>query len=257
MQACDSEAVGGRTAAPGIAALRAPDGAGLRRPRRGRPGPGGPRPSKLVAVTDDRDVRAGDRDRDRVAEVLRDAAGEGYITLDELDERIERALGARTRGELDDLVADLPQAGHPQVLTRRPSAAGAPARAAAPLPAYAGDALELHTRSGKVVQSGRWTVPPFISARAGRWGTVKIDFTAADCPHAEVVIDVGITSWFGDLVVRVPRGWLVRDEDVVRKRLGAVHNRPPEPLAHDGVVVRLTGQVKTGDVWVRYVRPRP
>jgi hypothetical protein len=212
----------------------------------------------LEAVTDDRDVRAGDRDRDRVAEALRDAAGEGYITLDELDERIGRALGARTRGELDDLVADLPQGDARRTGPRRAPAdrPAAVARAAAPLPAYPGDTLELHTGRGKVVQSGRWTVPPLISARAGRWGTVKIDFTVAECAHAEIVIDVGITSWFGDLVVRVPRGWLVRDEEVVRRRLGAVHNRPPEPLARDGVVVRLTGQVTTGDVWVRYVRPR-
>jgi len=54
------------------------------------------------------DLRVSDADRERVAERLRDAAGEGRLTLDELDERVERAYAARTAGELTTLTADLP-----------------------------------------------------------------------------------------------------------------------------------------------------
>ncbi|MEZ7123981.1 DUF1707 domain-containing protein [Nonomuraea sp. AD125B] len=190
-------------------------------------------------MTDHRELRAGDRDRERVAELLRVAVAEGRITLEELHERVDRAYAARTLGDLDGVVADLP-------------VPGVPAR---PAPSEAGGGLELHTVGGRVEQAGRRTVPAYISARAGRWGKARIDFTRADCPHGEVVLDVEITSWFGDIVVVVPRGWRVRDEDVVRRRLGAVHNHPPVPLAADGVTVRLTGYVQTGDVWVRYRRP--
>jgi Domain of unknown function (DUF1707) len=42
-------------------------------------------------------LRASDADRDRVAEVLRQAAGEGRLTLDELDERLDDA-GPREPG---------------------------------------------------------------------------------------------------------------------------------------------------------------
>ena len=66
---------------------------------------------------------------------------------------------------------------------------------------------------------------------------------------------MGITSWFGDVILIVPPGWIVRDDEVVRRWMGAVFNRPPVALAHDGVVIRLTGFVKTGDVWVRYRHP--
>ena len=52
--------------------------------------------------------RAGDADRNRIAELLKEAHAAGYLTLDEVDERLGNALAARTRGELDRLVADLP-----------------------------------------------------------------------------------------------------------------------------------------------------
>jgi Domain of unknown function (DUF1707) len=57
-----------------------------------------------------RSIRASDADRDAVAGVLQDHAVAGRLTMDELAERVGRALAARTRGELDALVADLPRA---------------------------------------------------------------------------------------------------------------------------------------------------
>lgn len=53
-------------------------------------------------------LRASDADRDQVAERLRTAATEGRIATDELEQRLERALAARTYAELAALVADLP-----------------------------------------------------------------------------------------------------------------------------------------------------
>ena len=53
-------------------------------------------------------VRASDAERERVIALLRDHAGEGRLDTAELDERLERAYGARTRGELADLIGDLP-----------------------------------------------------------------------------------------------------------------------------------------------------
>jgi hypothetical protein len=61
---------------------------------------------------------ASDFERDAAAERLRQAATEGRLTPEELDERLGRAFGARTRGELDVLVADLPAP------RRRPRPAG-------------------------------------------------------------------------------------------------------------------------------------
>ncbi len=53
-------------------------------------------------------MRASDADREQIADRLRNAAAEGRLLASELEERIARALRARTYGELDAIVADLP-----------------------------------------------------------------------------------------------------------------------------------------------------
>jgi Domain of unknown function (DUF1707) len=77
--------------------------------------------------------RVGDADRNRTADLLKEAHAAGYLTLEEVDERLGTALAARTRGELDRLVADLPpewRAGQ----ERGWQPAGAPARQPRALP---------------------------------------------------------------------------------------------------------------------------
>jgi hypothetical protein len=56
----------------------------------------------------DLDLLASDAERDQAAERLRQAGGEGRLTPEELEQRLGRAFGARTRGELNAVVADLP-----------------------------------------------------------------------------------------------------------------------------------------------------
>ena len=53
-------------------------------------------------------MRAADADRERTAEALRRAAGEGRLEPDELEERLDAAFAARTYAELEPLTADLP-----------------------------------------------------------------------------------------------------------------------------------------------------
>ena len=53
------------------------------------------------------ELRASDAERERTADQLRHAAGEGRLTLEELDERLNAAYASRTRGELEQLVGDV------------------------------------------------------------------------------------------------------------------------------------------------------
>jgi hypothetical protein len=62
-------------------------------------------------------LRASDADREAVVDRLREAAGEGRLEPDELEQRIDGALRARTYGDLAELLADLP--GDGRVLLRR------------------------------------------------------------------------------------------------------------------------------------------
>jgi len=56
------------------------------------------------------ELRASDADRERVADRLQAAAGEGRLTAEELEGRLELAFSARTEAELEPLTADLPAA---------------------------------------------------------------------------------------------------------------------------------------------------
>src|SRR5689334_5488783 len=64
---------------------------------------------RLKGVTDDAlpELRASDADRERTADLLRHAAGEGRLTMEELDERLHSVYAARTHRELDGLTADV------------------------------------------------------------------------------------------------------------------------------------------------------
>jgi hypothetical protein len=59
-------------------------------------------------VPGDPRIRASDVDRDRVASLLREHHAAGRLTAEEFHERMDHALEARTLGELDELLADLP-----------------------------------------------------------------------------------------------------------------------------------------------------
>lgn len=60
------------------------------------------------ARNDESELRASDADRDAVIRELGEHAGDGRLTLAEHEERIEQAMEAKTRGQLDRLLSDLP-----------------------------------------------------------------------------------------------------------------------------------------------------
>src|SRR5215472_17052274 len=53
-------------------------------------------------------IRASDADRDRTAALLREHLAAGRLTSEEFNERLDKAYAARTMGDLDELLADLP-----------------------------------------------------------------------------------------------------------------------------------------------------
>lgn len=59
-------------------------------------------------ASDPQPLRASDAERERAVDVLRTAAGDGRLTLEELAERVEGALATETGEALERLTADLP-----------------------------------------------------------------------------------------------------------------------------------------------------
>lgn len=125
-------------------------------------------------------LRISDDDRHRVAEVLRTAAGEGRLDLDELDERLGAAYAAKTYADLVPLTADLPLHGTTAALPVPHARSGLPAL---PGPSYTGSlAIMSETK-----RAGAWTVESTHTAFA-LMGGVVVDLREAHFETSGVVI---------------------------------------------------------------------
>jgi Domain of unknown function (DUF1707) len=145
------------------------------------------------------ELRASDAEREQAADVLRVAASEGRLNVDELEDRLGSVYNTRTRAELDRLVADV----NPDRL-RHGQANAAPGR-----------------RGGLTVNEGtggdRWVISIMSGhERRGRWrigrrctvlnlmGGSEIDLNDAEL--ADPVTQLNVYSIMGGGEVRVPHG---------------------------------------------------
>jgi len=173
------------------------------------------------------ELRASHEDRDRVVELLRVSAGDGRLTADELDERLELALTARTYGELARLVADLPATG---------SAVSAPAPRAK-------EVMRIDCTSGHTVKNGRWVVPQRIEARI-RSGQLKLDFTQAVINQPSLQIDAEVNSGH---IILITKPGIVVDTDDVAVRSGHIRVRAPwGPDVPEVLRIEVSGKVGSG-----------
>jgi len=183
---------------------------------------------------DPRDLRVSDAEREHVAGLLQKAVGRGLITLDEFTERTDRALAARTRGDLNSVLIDLPDLQHAAVTP------------------VVDQPLLLQTGAGSVKQHGHWVVPRSIVAECGM-GNVTIDFTQASCPHHEVTLRATVGS--GHISVIVPRGWHVVLAEAT-SGMGHISNKATDPPNPNLPTLRVHGQVRMGNIRIRYPRGR-
>lgn len=110
-------------------------------------------------------LRASDAEREGVAERLRQHAAEGRLRVEELEERLAAAFSARTRGELEPLLSDLPGRS-PLVAPQRPR------RRAAQLPPLAVLALALVAVWALTGAGYFWPLWPILAVFwfGGPWG---------------------------------------------------------------------------------------
>lgn len=181
-------------------------------------------------------LRASHEDRDRVVELLRVAAGDGRLTAEELDERLEVALTARTYGELAALTKDLP------------ASAGLPG-----MPALAPkDVVRIDCRSGSARRNGPWVVPKRMEVRVSSGG-VTLDFTEAIITQPSLWIDATVRS--GGLTLIIKPG-IVLDTDDVAVRSGHVKVRTPwGPGTPEILRIQVSGSVGSGAIVARPPRP--
>ena len=138
-------------------------------------------------------LRISDAERHQVAEILREAAGEGRLDLDELDSRLEATYAARTYADLVPITMDLPA--HPQ-------SAAPVTRAASSSLVVPGPDKETHLAilSG-FERRGVWIVPEHLTI-ACFWGGADLDLRQARFAAQEVVIT--INAVMGGASITVP-----------------------------------------------------
>ncbi|MCZ4515138.1 DUF1707 domain-containing protein [Streptomyces sp. ActVer] len=185
------------------------------------------------------DLRASDADRDRTADILREALAEGRLTAEEHSERVEDVFRAKTVGELEPLVADLPVA-HPS----RPSATFAPAPNR-PTPGTVPPVAEENVVAvfSAAVRKGRWRIGRRTHAYA-IFGSVEIDLSEAVFEHQQVVIKA--IAVFGNVEVRVPENVSLRGNG--GGVLGNFEVDTLDSVDHDAPVVYVDGLAVLGNI---------
>lgn len=147
-------------------------------------------------------MRASDADRERVADVLRQAASDGRLSLTELDERIEALYAAKTYGELEPVVHDLPGT-LPDVPAQEQPPAPAPASTQTPGARVGGTPARRYGKAvfAGLVRRGDWVVPSDYQVKAV-FGGAELDLRQAQLETREVHIRV--KAVFGGINIIVP-----------------------------------------------------
>ncbi|MFD8688386.1 DUF1707 domain-containing protein [Streptomyces sp. NPDC059651] len=198
-------------------------------------------------------MRASDAERERIAEILREAMAEGRLEMEEFETRLDAAYKARTHGELEPLVRDLPGPGAAvaPVAGGRPrtgSTARWPDRVGRPATSGGGFALW-----GGFRRQGNWTIGRVFTAFA-MWGGGHIDLREANFESSEVV--VRCFAVMGGIHVTVPP-----DLNVDVRGIGIMggfgeHSKDAGIPAPDAPRVRVTGFALMGGVGVERKRSR-
>jgi hypothetical protein len=186
-------------------------------------------------------LRISDADRHRVAEVLREAAGEGRIDLEELDQRLEATYAARTYADLVPITVDLPAR----------ATSGLPAQPASATPAPVvvnGPAQERHLAIlGGLERKGVWTVPAHLTVTCFMGGA-DLDLRRARFAAPEVVITVNAVMGGADIKVNPQTQVIMEGTGIMGGYSGP--SGPVDPDANDtrGPVVRIRGVAIMGGV---------
>lgn len=178
-------------------------------------------------------LRIGDREREAAVERLRAAAGDGQITLDELETRVEAALAARTADDIKVLLADLPE---PRGLAARNAIA---------------KPVHLAVSHGMVERLGSWLVPEEITTEL-RHGVCALDLRTPALPPDGVTISVEARH----SVIKV---LVASDAAVDLTGVGRHHSQAKDRLARRVTSVSGPPIVFTGSLHhsvIKIMRPR-
>jgi hypothetical protein len=135
-------------------------------------------------------VLASDTERERAANLLGEATGEGRLTLAEYSDRVAAVYASRTRADLEPLLADLPQTASPAVPTQA-------------VWGRRDGVVEPATPIGAIKRGGRWRLDRDTRLKV-TLGPIKLDLRGAEIAASEV--NLHVVTWCGSVKVWIPAG---------------------------------------------------
>ncbi|WP_030669118.1 DUF1707 SHOCT-like domain-containing protein [Streptomyces sp. NRRL B-1347] len=180
----------------------------------------------MPTFPDDPATLIGDDDRETAARRLQEAYAGGYLSHEEMDARLHRALSATTREELASALASLPE---PQEE----------------------DPATIAAAGGRIVRRGAWRVPRTLKVQSA-YGRVRLDLSRAVIEHA--VVDIELQLGTGRARITVPHDAIV---DVERLHAGwkdVLYKVPRRTSGPAGPTIRISGAMGFGRLKVRHAR---
>ncbi|TWF81739.1 uncharacterized protein DUF1707 [Pseudonocardia hierapolitana] len=196
-------------------------------------------------------LRVSDAEREHVVGLLQRATGSGLLDIDEFTRRVDTALAARTRGELNAVLLDLPGLTHPDRPAQVPAPARPPVHRPAPVVTDTGSDTgtgEVRSTLGSVSRRGVWDVPAHLVVRT-TLGSAELDFTEARIPHEVVDIELDVVA--ASVELRLPAGARVEHGELQATLSGVENHVRPRADAPDGPLFRIRGSVRAGSVEIR------
>lgn len=235
-----------------------------------------PEPTDLAKT-----FRIGHKERDEAIEILREAAGDGRITVEELDERMDAVQSAKFPVDLDEVLADLttalpsdryragdryrtgptsPGALSPRPAPGRPAIPGQPGAPASRVPATyregwdSADPLVVRATWETTYRRGRWDVPPFIRCEP-TGSTVELNFLEITTDLREIEIEV--KPGMGGVTLIVPEEWGVNVDRLstswgsVKSTVSSIPQGPYPTIYVDGSIGMGTFRARLANYFER------
>lgn len=216
-----------------------------------------------LSIMESRDLRVSDAEREHVGTLLQRAVGQGMLSLGEFTERMDTALAAKTRGELNAVLVDLPGVQVRPEYLPHPAQPGpvpappvpGPGHSAPPMPGPVYPAPPPHMqvpiirgRMSTLSRKGRWEVPPVLRLDTVL-SSVTLDFTEA--VMRTQVVRIQVDDYLSSITLVVPAEATADInglDTVAASAESKVRNGPPFGPLH----LIVDGTVRLGSVNVKH-----
>jgi hypothetical protein len=175
------------------------------------------------SMPQDMSARISDDHRETAIERLHQAFAEGYITQEEMDERLQGALTAKTHGDLVPVLDSLPDKD-------------------------TGPTVEIEAMGGRIQRRGVWRVPRTFKIES-EYGKVKLDLSRAIIEYP--VIDIELRLQYGRARIVLPRGATVDYDGLSAAWKQPVH-KPGRRGSTGGPHFRISGTMGFGRLKIKH-----